>query len=467
MLAFAAAASGLLIAWWGVGAASAALPKGIARASSVALDFRVLVAAVAAAVLTGLFAGVVPAWQARRRDLITFLKAQSPVVTPGRTSWRTALLVVQVAFVGLLLVATALFVTSFIRVTTSDLGFERRNLVTAQVTSLTAPVMDAVRALQEVPGVVSAGAFANGSAPLVIAAGFGGGVSGTSVRRSGNGADLRSEDVLFVRTTPGYFMAGGVAILRGRDFTTDELGREDRVILDATTARGLFADADPVGSTVRWGEADAMVVGIAAAVQDRGPDQESNPVIYLPARPNGTRYEFLVRTAGELSGLMPAIQTTFERFRKAGAEPVAVRPIEEAFRAITADRRFAAGLMSIFGVIALFIGAAGIYGVTTSVVMQQTREFGIRVALGAGARAILSAVVMRAMRHLAAGLAIGLPAGFIVARSVESILFGVKATNVVTYVTVAVVTLAIGLMAALLPARRAARVDPLVSLRAE
>jgi ABC-type antimicrobial peptide transport system permease subunit len=210
-----------------------------------------------------------------------------------------------------------------------------------------------------------------------------------------------------------------------------------------------------------------MVVGIAAAVQDRGPDQESNPVIYLPARPNGTRYEFLVRTAGELSGLMPAIQTTFERFRKAGAEPVAVRPIEEAFRAITADRRFAAGLMSIFGVIALFIGAAGIYGVTTSVVMQQTREFGIRVALGAGARAILSAVVMRAMRHLAAGLAIGLPAGFIVARSVESILFGVKATNVVTYVTVAVVTLAIGLMAALLPARRAARVDPLVSLRAE
>ena len=467
MIALAAAALGLLIASWGVDAARAALPRGIARASSVALDFRVFIAAGAAAIITGLLAGLVPAWQASRRDVITALKDGSATMTTGRARWRTAFLVAQVAFVGLLLVATTLFVTSFIRVTTWDLGFERRQLLTATVTSLTAPVMDVLRAVKEVPGVVSAGAFANGSAPLVIAAGFGGGLSGTSIARPGHAVDANFGNVLFLRTAPGYFTAAGVAILRGRDFTSAELGGQDRVIVDARIARRLFPDGDAVGSILRWGGTDATIVGIAATVQDRGPDGEANLTIYVPASPKGTRYEFLIRTATESSHVIPAIQATLDRFRKPGVQPVAARPLEEAFRAITADRRFAAALMSIFGVLALFIGGAGIYGVMTSVVAQQTREFGIRVALGAQARTILTDVVMRAARHLAIGLAIGLPAGFLAARGVESILFGVKATDATIYVTVVAMTLVVGLLAAIVPARRAARVDPLMSLRSE
>ena len=466
MLSLSAAAVGLIAAAWGVSAARAALPAGIARTADVALDARVLIAAITAAVITGLLVGVVPAWQASRRDLVTLLKDQAASVSTGRARWRSVFLVAQVAFVGLLLVATMLFVTSFVRVTRSDLGFERRNLVTAGVSDLTSPVMDVLRALGELPGVAAAGAFTSGSAPLARAGGFGGGASGTTVSKP-SAPDRDSAHVLFLGTTPGYFKAAGIQIVYGRDFTAEDLGLQDRVILDVDVARRLYRDADPVGSTVHWGDIPATIIGVVAAVRDYGPDRDPNPAIYIPAHPKRTGYQLLIRATSDPAAIVPAIRATLDRYRKPGSEPVTARPLEEAFRVITADRRFAAGLMSIFGVLALFIGAAGIYGVMTSVVAQQTREFGIRVALGAHARTILLGVVTRAARHLALGLAIGLPAAFLAARGVESVLFGVKATDIAVYLTVVVVTLAVGLLAAIVPARRAARVDPLVSLRSE
>ena len=466
MLSLSAAALGLVAASSGVSTARAALPAGIARTADVAIDVRVLIAATTAAIISGLLIGVVPAWQAGRRDLVTLLKDQSVRVSTGRAPWRSSFLVAQVAFVGLLLVATTLFVTSFVRVTGSDLGFERRNLVTAGVSGLTSPVMDVVRALGELPGVAAVGAFTGGSAPLARAGGFGGGASGTTVSKPG-APDRDATDVLFLATTPGYFKAAGIRVVYGRDFTSEELGRRDRVILDADVARRLYRDVDPVGSTVQWSVIPATIVGVVASVRDYGPDRDPNPAIYVPAGPNRTGYELLIRATSHPAAIIPTIQTTLDRFRKSDSQPALARPLEEAFRAITADRRFAAGLMSIFGVLALFIGAAGIYGVMTSVVGQQTREFGIRIALGAYAGTILLGVVMRAARHLLLGLAIGLSAGFVAARGVESILFGVKATDVSIYLTVITVTLIVGLLAAIVPARRAARVDPLVSLRSE
>ena len=466
LLSVAAATIGILAASWGLDAARALLPAGIARASTVAVDFRVLVAAVSAAIVTGILAGVVPAWQATSRDVVTLLKDQSAATT-GRARWRATFLVAQVAFVGMLLVTTALVVTSFVRVTRWDLGFDRRHLVTTFASGLNAPVMNVLRALQDTPGVVAAGAFLSGSAPLARAGGFGGGASGTRIERLDGPAGRKSADALFLGTSPGYFAAAGIRILRGRDFTAEDLGKTDRLILDADVARSLFPDIDPVGAVVRWADADATVIGVVAVVQDYGPDRDPNPAIYLPARPNASGYGFLVRTRSDPTPIIPAIQATLDRLRKPSGEPVRARPLEEAFRFITANRRVAATLMSTFGVLALLIGAAGIYGVMTSMVVQRTREFGIRVALGASTRTILSGVVARAGRQLLAGLAIGLPAGFFAARAVESVFFNVQSTEPGVYATVAGITLAVGLLAAIVPARRAARVDPLVSLRHE
>ncbi len=179
-LSLVAAGLGIGIAYFGVEVARNALPKGIVRASTIALDWRVFVAAVSAAIATGLLFGAVPAWLSSRSGLVSLLKQSASQSTIGGSRWRSAFLVAQVAFVGLLLVATTLFVTSFVRVTTADLGFERRNLLKASGAELTGTVADVIRTLEALPGVVAVGAHANGSAPLVRAGGFGGGASGTT-----------------------------------------------------------------------------------------------------------------------------------------------------------------------------------------------------------------------------------------------------------------------------------------------
>jgi len=145
--------------------------------------------------------------------------------------------------------------------------------------------------------------------------------------------------------------------------------------------------------------------------------------------------------------------------------PAPVYVLDDAFRRITAGRRFNAGLMSIFGVLALFIGGAGIYAVMASVVAQQTREFGVRVALGASARQIRERVIGQAGRHLFVGLAIGLSAAWWISKMFASLLFSVRPTDAFVYIVVGMMVLAVGLMAAVIPARRAARVDPIVTLR--
>jgi predicted permease len=466
-LSLAAAALGLVVAIWGVDAARAALPAGIARASHVALDLRVLASAIAAAVLTGLTFGAVPAWQASRQDLVTLLKDNSSSVTAGRPRWRSALLVAEVAFVGLLLVATTLFVSSFVRVTIADLGFERRNLLVASGAGLTGSVIDVLQTLEQVPGVTAAGAFANGSAPLAMAGGFGRAASATVIARAGTPRGTPRPQPLFLRVSPGYLDAAGIKLLRGRDIAESDFDRTDVVVIDARTARALFEDADPVGESVEYGNRQqATVIGVAATVLDRGPEETGNPCIYLPTRRDARGHGFLVRTTGRAADAIPAVRATLDRLRP-GRPSASVRPLEEAFRQITADRRFAAGLMSLFGLIALLIGAAGIYAVTASVVAQQRREIGIRMALGATVRRIFSDIVGHTARHLGAGLAIGLGLGLLVTRGFSSVFFGVTPTDPWVHLVVTGLTLAAGFVAAVLPARRATRVDPLLALRSD
>ncbi len=239
-------------------------------------------------------------------------------------------------------------------------------------------------------------------------------------------------------------------------------------MIDVLTAHRLFGDRQAVGASVAYGaKTAATVIGVVATVLDLGPEAAPNAMIYLPTRSSASGHAWLVRTAGDPSALVAPVQAALDGLATPGSTPVLARPIEEAFRFVTAERRFAAGLMSIFGVFALIIGAAGIYGVMLAMVVQQTREFGIRLALGATAWTILSGVIGQAARLLILGLAIGLPLGFVASRGVASIFFDVQPSDLSTYAVVTVITLGVGFLAAFLPARRAARVDPQITLRSE
>jgi putative ABC transport system permease protein len=354
-----------------------------------------------------------------------------------------------------------------VRVTTADLGFERQNLLTVSSPPLSGTVADVIHTLETVPGVAMVGAHANGSAPLAMAGGFGGGASGYSVGLPGTPQEQRM-NVLYLRTAPGYFRAAAISIIEGRDFQMDEIGRQDRMVIDVLTARRLFGDRSPVGSAVAYSDKlTATVVGVVATVLDRGPETDPNAMVYMPTRPKASGHLWLVRTAGDPKAVKPAVEAALNGLAAPGGERAQARALEDAFRFITAERRFVAGLMSIFGSFALIIGAAGIYGVMLAIVVQQTREFGIRLALGATAGTILTGVVAQAARLLLLGLAIGLPLGFALSRGVASVFYDVGPSDLSTYAIVMAITMAVGLIAAFLPARRAARVDPQITLRNE
>lgn len=176
---------------------------------------------------------------------------------------------------------------------------------------------------------------------------------------------------------------------------------------------------------------------------------------------------FLVRTARPAADVIPMLQSTLTGLLPAGTALPEIRLLDDAFRVLTAGRRFNASLMSAFGLVALFIGAAGVYAVMSSLVVQQRRELGVRVALGATRTQILGGVLRRAAGYLGIGLVLGLAAGRVLSELFASLLFEVRPGDVYVYVVVAVILTAVGLFAALGPARRASRVDPIVTLRAD
>jgi ABC-type antimicrobial peptide transport system permease subunit len=246
------------------------------------------------------------------------------------------------------------------------------------------------------------------------------------------------------------------------------VARETAIVIDERAAAELFGHGEAVGAeVVVSGGSRRTVVAVVRHVSLRGPEQTSMPQIYVPARTDRGGFNFLVRTSVPPEAVVPSIRGALPGAATNGASALQIRPLEDAFRNITADRRFNASVMSIFGVLAIVIGAAGIFGVLASVVAQQTREMSLRVALGATTGRIVTGVLAQAGRYLAAGLAIGLTVAWWASQGIATILFDVRPGDPVVYATVAAVMAAVGLLAALVPARRAARVDPRIVLRSE
>ncbi|MDF2776453.1 MAG: macrolide transporter ATP-binding/permease protein, partial [Geminicoccaceae bacterium] len=412
MLSVGAAVLGIMLAWWGVDMAKAALPGGIPRAGDITIDLRVLVVTLAAAIATGLFFGVVPAWQAARVQPGSLLSDGVVTATPGRGRWRATFVVIEVALVSALLVVSTLFVASFVRVVRADLGFERSDVAAIELEGFRGSTTPVLEALADTPGVVSV-AELSGTSPLIMAA-YGGTQTIVQVRavdQPDTGLTVASTTY---RVSSGYFATAGIHLLRGRTFS-DADALAPVAILDELATRVLFADGrDPIGARVSLGPTQPAltVVGVVRTVSPGGPERASGTQLYLPKPPgSGGTSQFIVRTSGQAAVNAAAIQASLARVLPAGGPPPTIRSLEDAFRLITAGRRANAALMFVFGLVVLLIGAAGVYAVMASVVAQQQRELGVRIALGASRGRIARDVLARAGAYLATGLTAGLLAG--------------------------------------------------------
>ena len=471
LLAMASVGAALLVAQQLLAVVTAALPEGIPRADSIALDARVLGAAAIACIATTLVSGLVPAWQASRVSIADVLReGAGATASRARRVWQSAFLLGQVALVTILLIATTLLVGSFVRLLEVDLGFNYRRLIGADVSP---PIpagperaararefyARAVESTRGIPGVTHVALSAGASPPLYR--GF------ATTRLSSTRSEAAPVSADHRQITGEYFETVGIRLVRGRSFADGDRGQAVAII-DELAARQLFGDDDPLGAPVtRAGRDEFRVIGVAENVRLRGPEGLVQGQIYFPMQDAQVSRTLLVRTSVPPEQIAPILQAQLSASLPSKASPVRVDTVESEYRQLTADRRFSAAMMSALGVLALVIGVGGIYASTATMVAQRTREIGIRMALGATTRRVVEAVALSAGRLMVFGVAIGCAAAWVGSGLVRSIIFGVEPTDLRAY-ALSVLLIAIGGgFAALLPARRAARIDPVITLRTE
>ena len=275
----------------------------------------------------------------------------------------------------------------------------------------------------------------------------------------------------FRDVTPDYFATMRIPLLEGRAFSEHDDGDHPRVVvIDRTFAQRFFRGQDPVGKHLQLPDSTQPaweIVGVVGPVLDKGLDQQPQPTIYLPSlqNPNQTM-TLVVRTALPSSAILPEIKNAIWRVDK--DQPIFnVRAMDEIIAGITSAQRVAFLTLDAFAFLALTLAAIGIYGVTSYAVMQRIHEIGVRVALGARRGDILALVVFGGIKLAGAGVLIGLVASFGLTRLMASLLFGVSATDPLTFAGVAALLFAVALLACYIPARRAAKVDPMAALRYE
>lgn len=477
VLSIAGTAMGVGLAVWGVQILRAALPPSLPRLAEVAINYRVLVAAAVAAIVVAV--GVTPVWQSVPGGIASSLSeaGRSGTAAPGRQRARFVLLVAEVALAVVLLLGAGLFVSSFVRLLRVDLGFDMTNVMAIDLSPrgsarrgmLPARAAEAVDAAlaqaTRVPGVERA-ALVVGTPPLVAGDDRTGIVVGGKAVRD-------YDDVPDDKTvTPGYFDVFHVRLIAGRAFTDDDAvpGAPASVILNDVAATRYFGQQNPVGTVVLVGGKPFTIVGVVRSVRLLGPEAELRPEIYRPLdlrQPLSSPVVTLVmRTSATPRPIGAIVRSAIQ-----AAAPDLVFPDAENYDALfdrmIAQRRFNVWVLALFGVLAVTIAGAGIYGVMAYIVEQRTREIGVRIALGAEPSAVVLMVLSQASSSIGTGLAIGLAVGWMLSRSVQAFLFRIDPHDPVVYAGAAAVLVLAGLAAAFVPARRAARVDPMIALRAQ
>ena len=471
---------GLLLAVWWSDLLVALGKTDIPRAVHVGMDWRVLGFTLGVSLLTGLVFGLAPAFHSAKTELVESLKEGGRNTGEGarRNRVRSVLVVAELAIAVVLLVCAGLLIQSLWRLQKVENGLQTENVLTF---NLALPeikydsdkqsqfFIDLKSRLQSSPGVQSVSTIF----PLPLS-GDRFSISFEIEGRPMEPKDQPSAD--FFTTGVDYFKTMGIPILKGRDFDDrDKHGSTPVIIITETFAKQIFPNEDPIGKRIHPGISsiegeDSMmreIVGVVGDVRNRNLTTEAKPAYYVPQTqiPFGQMVA-VVKTSGDphsfVSGVTKEVAALDQDIPMFG-----VKTMDEYLSASVAAPRFSTTLLSIFAAVALVLTLVGLYGVMSYSVAQRTNEIGIRLALGATSRDVVLMIVKQGSTLILIGLAIGLAGAFALTRLIESLLFGVKANDPITFIVAALVLAIVTLLACYIPALRATRVDPMEALRCE
>jgi putative ABC transport system permease protein len=501
---------GVGLGWAGLRLFVGTAPPGFPRLTELTLDIKVLGFTAVVAILTGLLFGIVPALQASKADLAGSLKesGRSGTDSVARQHVRSVMVAVQIALALVLLIGAGLMINSFLRVQSKSLGADPKGLLTFEfrfpqgeaikpysryrgmglwdVSPQTTLTFNRVfDRMQGVPGVLSAAGInrppLNGdgiSMPFLIE----GKPAPPPGNAAGSGSQEQARSANYFAVTSNFFATMRIPVLRGRDFTPQDTAAAPlAIIINQTMARCFFPDEDPIGKRITLdfvpNEQPRQIVAVVGDTPLNRFQKDQASIMYVPYTQQTPRwmgpwwndraaFYFVLRTSGDPMSLVPAM-------RRAVADvdpnkPAAnIRTVEEYLDRQIQYQRLYVLLLSVFGGIAAVLAAVGIYGVMSYSVAERTREIGIRMALGASGSDVLMLVVRQGLILVSIGLGLGIASSFALTRVIKSALYGVTATDPVTYIAVSLALAAVALVACFVPTRRAIAVDPTVALRYE
>ena len=500
-LSFLGGGLGILIATWAVEVLPAILPTNLPRQQGVAINTSVLLFALAAIVAVAVSLGLFAAWRAAAGDLWGALSAGSRSYSGGESSQRLRgfLVIGEIATTLVILVGAGLLGRSFLRLISTSPGFRQENMITMEFspaipqgqwgTDQTAiarqihQMDDILARLRTIPGAETvglAGALPAAAGDNLADGGFlilNGQKSPATFDEWGRMAQNPSQTghALYCVASAEYFRTLGIPLIRGRMFgEQDDLNSPHVAMISQSLARQQWPNQDPIGQMINFGNMDGIlkpqtIVGIVGDVRAEGLDRPASPIIYVDYRQRGLNSNssptILMRTAAPPAEIVSVARGIFHDL--APDAPVKFSTFAQEMGGWLADRRFLLLLVGLFAAAALALAAVGIYGVVAFSVTRRTQEIGIRMSLGAQRGNVLRLILGEGARMAAFGVLIGIGVSLAITRVTATLLFGISATDPLTFVGVAALLSVVALLASYIPARRAMRVDPIVALRYE
>jgi putative ABC transport system permease protein len=476
LLSFLGGVAGVVLAYWGVRLFLALKAPGIPGPAAAPLDSPILLFAIGTSAITAILFGLLPSFHASKTDLVTALR-QGTVSFARRTAnkKRAALVIIEMALALILLAGAGLMMNSFVRLQNVELGFNPENVIALRVmvpnlgsseardlerVAFTDNLLQRLRNLPQVRAAAATSIFPlDGSAYFTSA--------GKLEPSTGKKSFLNVEPV---GVTEDYFRAMGIPLLRGRAFTRQDGSLVHPVtILSQNLAQQFWPDENPLGKQLYF-QGDKMpyeVVGVAGNARYKSLQADYGPKIYVPAGATWvmSTVTFVVRTAGDPSRITSSLKQAVWAID--AKRPVEIETLHNLFEPWIATPRFYLGLFSFFALVAVLMAAIGLYGLVNYSVGQRTQEFGIRMALGAQPRDLICTVVREGTLIALAGAALGIGGALWLTRFIKSFLFAVTPTDTVTLAAVSAVLIAVAVLACVIPARRASRIEPSIALKYE
>ena len=483
LLALAGGACGLLLAWWGVSALKTEMAGVlIPPTHEIAMDTRVLFFTVAASILAGLIFGLAPAFLFSRNDLGMAMKegaagAQTGASSARHNPLRQMLVVTEIALALVLVIGATLALRSFALLLAVNMGYRTDHVLTMRLdfpsyefknqTETTAFIQQLLAQTRALPGVE------NAAASMFAPLGGGRGESSFEVEGAPSSEKGRAD---FTSVTQGYFEALGIPLLAGRDFTAEDNKSSHPVyIVNQTLARRVFWKANPIGKHLSQGKDEkkntiwAEIVGVVGDTRDQGAREKPQPELYVPygqAHFTSGGVALILHTKTDPQSIANAVKQRVWALQK--DQPITnIKTMDQLVAESNASPRFQSFLLGAFGALGLLLAIVGIYGVISYAVTQRTHEIGIRMALGAEPSQVMRLILAHGLKLAVIGVAIGIAAALGLTRLMSSLLFGISATDPLTFIATALLLLIVALLACYIPARRAMKVDPMVALRYE